>query len=178
MNTIGMNASLNRVLRSAAGAVLVCLMLAPKAEADTIRGETLVQRSVLVTGNLSSVYGFHLQSAGILTVRLENIAWPEQLSTLDCSIFATDGFVEALQGGAEFTYSTSGPGYYYANVLAGAKGALKLGLYSLKISFKPYGSPVPLPAAGWLLASVLGMLGIRRPARAAWKFAFGGRKFA
>ena len=178
MNTLGSNAAVNRVLRIAAGVVMICWLLAPKANADTIQGDTLVQRSVLVSGNLSSVYAFKVAGPGVLTVRLENIAWPERLATLDCSIFGDSGFVEALSGGAEFKYSTSGPGWYYANVLAGASGALKLGLYSLKISFQSAAALVPLPAAVWLLASVLGVAGFRRHAMPALRFVFGGQRLA
>jgi len=167
----------SRALRIGAALLAVALMLAPRAHADPVGNGVLTQASVLVSGNHSSVYSVDVNGPGVLTVRLENIAWPERLSQLDCSIYSTDGLLHSLDGGGEWKLETTGPMSFYTSVLAGAGGQLKLGLYSLKVTFQAGASLVPVPAAVWLLGSVLGMFGLRR-AWPAVRFSFGAERFA
>lgn len=163
---------LGRTLRLAAAAVALCLMLAPRAHADLVAPASLVQNSVLVSGSHASVYSLNVSGPGVLTVKLENLSWPERLAQLNCSVFSKDGLVQALNGSAEWSFAINGPASFYASVFADAAGRFKLGLYSIKVTFQSAASLVPVPAAAWLLGSVLGMFGIRRvmPAlRFAWR---------
>ena len=161
----------------AAALLAAGFVLAPAAHADTMGNGALVQSSVLVSGNQSSMYSVNVNGPGVLTVQLENISWPERLAHLDCSIYSNSGFLHALQGTAEWQFMTTGPGSFYASVFAGAGGLLNIGLFSIKVTFQPSGALVPLPAGVWLLGSVAGLFGVRR----AWprmRFAFGKQHLA
>lgn len=152
----------NARLLFASGLLCAGLSLAPRAQADTLPVESLVQSSVLVSGTQSRLFEFDASGPGVLTVRLENISWPEQLARLDCSIYSNEGLIRAFSGAAEWRFETTGAASFYANVLAGAGGRLDLGLYSLYVSFQSHVAAVPVPAAAWLLASALGLFGLRR----------------
>lgn len=165
-----------RMLRVGLALVAICFALAPRAHADNIPA-AMIQSTTMVTGNASTVYTLNTNGPGKLTVRLENISWPERLASLDCSIYSNDGLVTALQGTTEWSLMTTGPASFYANVLAGAGGRLNMGLFSIRMTFESAASLVPLPAAGWLLASVLGFFGLRRSAPIL-RFALGRERFA
>jgi hypothetical protein len=165
-----------RLLRVGFALLAICLALAPRAQADTI-GISTVQGSVLVSGSSASVYSINAIGPGVLTVRLENISWPERLAQLDCSIYSGDGLLKSLSGTTEWQFLVTGPASFYASVFAGTTGRLNLGLYSFKLTFESAASLVPLPAAGWLLGSVLGVFGLRR-SLPVLRFAFGRQRFA
>jgi hypothetical protein len=155
----------------------LCLVLAPRAHADPVGSNSLLQSSVMVSGSNSSLYSMNVSGPGVLTVQLENIAWPERLSHLDCSIYSNNGFLQALQDTAQWQFEVTGPASFYASIIAGAGGQLNLGLFSIKVTFQSAAAVVPVPAAVWLLGSVLGLFGVRR----LWpsmRFAFGGERFA
>ena len=164
--------SIIRVLgarRIGAALLLAGALIAPSAHAgsvdvpaaptapSSISGSTLVKRSY---GEMQS---FSATGAGTFTVKLENIPWPQRLASLNCSIYSQDGLIQQLSDSGQFSFDVTGPGTYFAKITALAEGALKVGLFSFKVSFDP-ASPVPVPAAVWLLASGLGLLGWRQRA--------------
>jgi len=157
-----LNRPILRTLRMGVAVLAIYALLAPSARADSIAGETLVQSSVMVAGSHSSVHQLNVSGPGVLTVRLENISWPARLDQLDCSIYSADGFLQSLNDSAEWKFATTGPASFYASILAGAGGHLKLGLFSIRVTFESAASLVPIPAAAWLLGSVLGIFGIGR----------------
>ncbi len=166
--------SVARLLRVGFALLAISLALAPRAHADNI-GISTVQGSVLVSGSAANVYSINATGPGVLTVRLENLSWPERLSQLDCSIYSGDGLLKSLSDTGSWQFVVTGPASFYASVFAGAGGRLNLGLYSFKLTFESAASLVPLPAAGWLLGSVLGIFGVRR-SLPALRFAFGRQR--
>jgi hypothetical protein len=137
----------------AAGTALSALLMSAHVQAGT---QTLVSQTSLVSGTQSSVQEFTVTTPGTLTVNLQNLDWPDPLSSL--SFMATTG-TSVL---ADFSVQTSdpytmtiGPGTYFANTTGSAGGPLDLGLYSLSISFTP--NAVPLPPSGRLLVGALAL---------------------
>ena len=130
---------------------LMGLAAAPHAQADTI----LLAQTTLVVGTESTVDSFTAPGAGTVTVSLENIQWPQQLSSLSFSatsasqvLWGTGGSSLNSGGG---TFNVSSAGTYFAHIMATASGNLNIGLYSLLMTFSPSTSPVPLPSSGWML---------------------------
>ncbi len=142
-------------------ALLLAGVFVPRAQADTL----LLGQSTMISGSFSGVYTFSTSGAGTLNVRLENIAWPERLAALSCSVYDHDTLLGTLSTNGVLSIEVAGRGTYFSHLFAQASGALDLGLFSLSISFAPRLSAVPLPAAGWLLLSVLGLFGFRRAAQ-------------
>ncbi len=166
-----------RTLRASTAVLALCLMLAPRADADPVGPTPLVESSVMVAGSHSSLYTLDVSGPGVLTVRLENISWPERLSQLDCAITSSSGLLDSFSNSGEWKFVTTGPASFYASIIAGAGGRLNLGLFSIRVTFEWAASVVPLPAAVWLLGSVLGLFGLRR-AWPAMRFAFFREQFA
>ncbi len=145
---------------------LVGLAAAPHAEADSI----LMAQTTLVVGSESTVDSFTTAGAGTVHVSLQNLAWPDSLSALSFSatsasevLFGTGG--SAMSNGIG-SFNVSGPGTYFAHIMATAGGNLDIGLYSLLMTFTPSTSPVPLPSSGWmLLTGMFALAGLAWAAR-------------
>jgi hypothetical protein len=162
-----------RRLRRCAIALLAATAIhALPAQAVTIDANSSLQKSQMVSGTYSAVESFNVTQPGTLTIRLENISWPERLSLLNCSIYSQTGFMHALTDSATLSFDVAAAGTYFANLSAGAGGLLNLGLFSFKVSFVPSAPTVPVPAAVWLLGSVLGLFGFRRRALPALQLLF------
>src|SRR5262249_48637676 len=128
-----------RIVPLAAALWITALFAAPSAHADTL----LMDQSTMVSGTFSSVHSFTTTQAGALTLRLENIAWPEQLSALSCNLYGKDVMLGSLATTGEIHLNLAGPGTFFSHVFAQSGGALDLGLFSIKVTFAP---TVPLPA--------------------------------
>lgn len=158
------------VRRVGAALLLAGALIAPVAQAGSVSvsnpptAPTAIAGSTLVKRSYGEMQSFSATGAGTFTVKLENLPWPERLAQLNCSVFSNDGLIQQLSESGEFSFDVTGPGTYFAKITALAQGALKIGLFSFKVSFDPAASPVPVPAAVWLLASGLGLLGFRQRA--------------
>jgi hypothetical protein len=139
---------------------------APRAHADPV----LVSQSSMISGSFSGVYTFSTTQAGTLSLRLENIAWPERLAALSCNLYDGQTLLGSLATTGELQIQVAGAGTYFSHLFAQAAGVLDLGLFSLNVTFHPSVSAVPLPAAVWMLLSVIGFFGIRRFALPFLKF--------
>jgi hypothetical protein len=147
---------------------LVGLAVTPHAWADSI----LLAQTTLVAGTESTVDSFTTSGAGSVTVTLQSLNWPTQLSALSFSATSASQVLASWNGtGTTLTGSTTtfdvGAGTYFAHIMATAGGALNLGLYSMMMTFSPNSTPtVPLPASGWmLLTGMFVLVGLARAAR-------------
>jgi hypothetical protein len=128
------------------------------ARADTV----LYDGTGFVVGTQSFVQSFDLPSAGTLTVTLTNVAWPEQLSSLDMLLSSTNGAVGPEMGAGTSSFSVKA-GDVFAQWFGTAQGALDAGVFSMKIDFIPAGQAVvPLPTSIALLLSGLALLAWQR----------------
>jgi hypothetical protein len=150
-------------------ALLAWSVVASLAHADSV----LVSDTSLVSGSQSTVFAFQAPGAGTVTAEVTNVDWPQLLSSLSfvatsANQTMTSWSDPATQTSATLSFQVMGSGNYFADITASAGGPLDLGVYSLMITFTPAASPVPLPAAGWLLLSgalaLVAWLRLRRPA--------------
>lgn len=154
--------------------ILPLLSIAILALATTwpLRAETLlIAQTGLFTGQQSYIVPLHLSGPGELKVRLTDLGWLGRLSDLSFSLSQADGLLSQIatdlaqtppgtaNSGLQ-TYDIDAAGTYYAYISGRATGPYNIGLYSLNVGFAAAdASPVPLPAAAWLLLSGLGFLG-------------------
>lgn len=112
----------------------------------------------VVWGSSLSVYSLAASSAGQLTVRLSDIAWPDALSSLSLLVTDLNTVWERETGSGDWLIDLSGPATLYVAVFAKSVDKYTPGLYQLRADF----APVPLPAAVWLLLSGIGGLALFR----------------
>ncbi len=145
---------------------LASLSVAPHARADSI----LLAQTTLVSGTESEVDSFTTSGAGKVTVSLQGLDWkPTALAALSFSATSASNVLASANGtgltSENLTFDVSGPGTYFAHIMATAAGPLDLGLYSLLMTFAPT-SPVPLPASDWMLLTGMFVLaGLARMVR-------------
>lgn len=125
-------------------------------------GGTSIRTTQLVWGTSLAVNSLSLPSAGIVSIKLTDIQWTETLDSLSLLITDLDNLWTRHDGSGNLLINVSGPTQLFAAVFARSQSG-EVGVYNLQASF----SPVPLPAAGWLLLSGLGALGVLRRKQAA-----------
>jgi hypothetical protein len=121
---------------------------------------TSVNSTQLVWGTSLTVNALEAASRGTLSVRLTDIKWPDPLQSLSLLVTDLNGMWQKWElpsggtGSGELIFNLSGPANLFVAVFAQSTGKYEPGLYNLQANF----SPVPLPAAAWLLLSGLGGL--------------------
>jgi hypothetical protein len=134
-----------------------------RASADTV----LYDGAGFLQGTESFAQTFNLTAPGTLTVTLSNIAWPQQLASLNFLLSSANGMMGPEMGTGTYTFAVVAGGNVFAQWFGTAQGPLNTGVYSLKIDFQPQagGMPVPLPASVVLLLSGLALLWWQRRTR-------------
>jgi len=125
------------------------------ALADTV----LYDGSAFMRGTQSFSDTFNLTAPGTLTVTLTNVAWPQQLASLNFLLSTDNGMMGPEMGAGTYSYNIAAGGNVFAQWFGTAQGPLNAGVYALKIDFQPQGgTAVPLPASVVLLLSGLASL--------------------
>jgi hypothetical protein len=115
-----------------------------------------IHSAQLIRGTSLTVNSLTTSGAGMVTVKLADMKWPEAFSSLSFLITDLNGTWQRLDGAGTLTFAVSGPTQLFAAVFADSSGNSRhFGLYNLDVTF----APVPLPAAIVLLVSGLGGLG-------------------
>jgi hypothetical protein len=134
-----------------------------RANADTV----LYDGSGFLTGTESFSQSFNLTAPGTLTVTLSNVAWPQQLASLNFLLSSANGMMGPEMSTGTNTFAVVAGGNVFAQWFGTAQGPLNAGVYSLKIDFAPSATPVPLPTSVLLLLSGLALLLWQRRPRSA-----------
>jgi hypothetical protein len=138
-------------------------IFSPRAVADQV----LADGSGFLRGTQSFAETFNLPTAGTLTVTLTNVAWPEQLASLNLVLSSTNGILGPEMGTGMSQFIIGSGGNVTAQWFGTAQGPLDAGVYSMKIEFLPAGGiAVPLPTTIILFLSGLGLLAWQR--RSGW----------
>jgi hypothetical protein len=137
--------------------------LASRSQAE----EVLFDGVGFLQGTQSFSDSFALPSPGTLTVTMANVAWPQQLASLNFLVTSPSGAMGPEMGTGTYTFNV-GAGNVSAQWFGTAQGALNTGVYSMEIQYQPSvssGNPVPLPTSIALFVSGLALLIWQRRAR-------------
>ena len=137
--------------------ILPCL-LGWLAAGSASAAEVLYEGTGFMSGQQSFTDAFQVSGPGTLTVSMANIAWPQQLASLDMVVSTASGLLGPEMGPGTQTFDIKNPGMVYAQWFGTAQGPLDTGVYSMNIQFVPAGTAVPLPYSIALLASGLVLL--------------------
>ncbi len=154
------------VLKWASGLLASLVMMSAHAEMVGYPAGTLYDSTTFVTGPSLNVATLNVASAGTLTFKLTDLTWPDALSSLSFSLTSATDILGAHTGPGTFSYQVDKAGSLFASIFAMGGGQSKTGLYGVNVNFSPV-APVPLPAAGLLLASGLAGFGALRKKRTA-----------
>lgn len=111
---------------------------------------------------------FIVPVSGLLTVSLTDLLFPGPTATLDFALVDGSAVLGVIDGSGTLQYSvvTSTPRSLFGYVFAVAAPGINSGAYSLDVKLESTVAPVPLPAAGWMLLSGIGLLGFSSRRRA------------
>jgi hypothetical protein len=137
--------------------ILPCL-LGWLAAGSASAAEVLYSGTGFMSGQQSLTDAFQVSGPGTLTVSLANIAWPEQLASLNMVVSTTSGLLGPEMGPGTQTFDIKNAGMIYTQWFGTAQGPLDTGVYSMNIQFVPASTAVPLPYSIALLASGLVLL--------------------
>jgi hypothetical protein len=120
-----------------------------------------IARTEMINGTDSIVLPFIVpvgMQGGTLTVTLADLAWPGLMSSLSFAASTSTSLLAQLDAPGSLQFGLSSAGTYFATVYGVADPNFGSGLYSLNLSY----SPVPVPAAAWLMVSGLALIRTRR----------------
>lgn len=124
--------------------------------------EVIYDGAGFIRGQQSGMESFSVSGPGTLTVELSNVAWPEQLASLNMVVSSPTGLLGPEMGAGTESFQVTG-GEIFAQWFGTAQGPLDVGVYALNIEFQPSGvTPVPLPTSIALLVSGLALIGWQR----------------
>jgi len=141
--------------RSLVLCALAALTLSTVGSRPAKADEVLFDSAGFIEGTQSFDQSFDLTTPGTLTITLTNVAWPQQLASLNLLVSSTNATLGPQMGTGTESFAVA-PGDVFAQWFGTAQGPLNTGVYSVKIAFVP--SPVPLPTSVALLLSGLGLL--------------------
>jgi hypothetical protein len=146
--------------------------------ADPAAASQILYDSVgFMVGQQSFSDTFSVGGPGTLTVSLTDIAWPDQLASLNMVVSTPKGLLGPEVGAGTESYSLNG-GPVTVQWFGTAQGPLDAGVYGMNIQFQSNGTTsVPLPTSIALFLSGIGLLAWQRRSRRASEFEHGEGEF-
>lgn len=162
---------MNRPVRSKLSRIAVFFLAAvsataANAEAIDLSAAPVPGQTILVWPESHLVHDFTSAVAGTVTLSVARVPWADLLSILSTAVAFEDRPQLTLNQTAQVMFQLGAGERFTTSVFARAGGPKGYGAYSLDISFLPSVSEVPLPAAGWLLLSALGVAAVATRRRA------------
>jgi hypothetical protein len=157
--------------RGAVPALILSLLgavTAAPARAELVNVGSGAHSAVVVRPANFNVNEFVSAVAGTVTLTVRDMKWGDVLSSLSTtvSLFKRDDLL--LANSAQAVFDVGVGERFTTSIYAATSGKKGFGMYALDISFVPKATPVPVPAAGWLLASgVAALASLRRRRRGA-----------
>jgi len=147
----------------AALALLCALVLHAPAHADEVQlggtqGVASYHEGVLLRPASFDVNAYTSLVAGTITVSVQRIEWGDQLSQLSTTIALPDRPDLHLTGNAVTMFDLAAGQTFSTSIYAQVAGPAGYGAYRLDVLFLPGAAQVPLPPAGWMLLSGMGLL--------------------
>lgn len=147
-------------------AALLLSMTGTVTHAATVT-QPLLESTTLVTGTTLTLTEFNLAAPGSLLIELNDLKWPAAFESLSFSLSdATHIFqtftANNVAGTNSWTFDINTAGTFYGAIFAKPTTSSKAGMYYANVSYNSV-SPVPLPAAAWLLLSGIAGLAAVRP---------------
>jgi hypothetical protein len=137
--------------------------LAVAAATPALADQVLYDSTGFLVGQQSFTDSLTLSGPGTLTVTLTDMAWPEQLASLNSVVSSSSGLLGPEMGAGTQSFQVTG-GPVVVQWFGTAQGALDAGVYGMEIQFQST-TPVPLPTSIALLLSGLLMLVWQRRSR-------------
>jgi hypothetical protein len=117
---------------------------------------TLYDGTTLYAGVNFTQFELDVPSEGTLRVKLEDLAFPALAGSLSFALVRDGTVLDVLNGSGSFERPVAGAVRLFAYVYAVAAPGINIGSHYLNVTHE---TVIPLPAAFWLLAGGLGLLG-------------------
>lgn len=125
----------------------------------TARADSILYDNVgFIQGQQAFVQAFDITTPGTLSVTLTDVPWLDPISDLNGFLSTSSKVLGGSFGDGSESISV-GPGMVYAHWFGDAQGLEGVGVYGIKVTFRPSGqSTVPLPASIVFLLSGIVLL--------------------
>jgi hypothetical protein len=152
--------------------IAMAALAAPRVSAaDMVAPQGLPSGSIVVfsqsgfiANTLPLKVEFDVPFGGTLSVELIDLGLPQPFESLTLLLTTGSTILADIRGPGLFSFELGSPSHLFGFLSGDPQGALNVGAYLVQVGV----TPVPLPAAAWLLLSALGGLGLmfRRRGRA------------
>jgi hypothetical protein len=157
-----MTRTLHRRLLAGLAALSAAIVICTPAYAESIQlggaqGTEYFHAGELVRPASLDVNEFVSMVAGTVTLSVQRIEWGDLFSQLSTTVALLGRPDLSFTGNAVTVFDVTAGETFATSIYAQVAGIAGYGAYRLDVLFIPRMSQVPLPPAGWLLLSGLGM---------------------